>query len=92
MVNNPVSIEPTNGQLEKVMVFPNPTIGLINISLNSLPGKTAMVEISNMEGKIVHSKTFNKGIGIDMTDNPKGIYMIILIVDGEILVRRICLQ
>lgn len=82
----------TQTESENVSIFPNPTSGLINVSLNSLPDKTAIVEVSNLAGKVIKSNTFKKCIGIDMTDNPKGIYIIKLLIDDEIIVKKICVQ
>jgi len=92
MVNNPVSIDQINGTGAGVMVFPNPTNGWINISLNSLSGKTAIAEIYNVQGKVILIKTFINSIRIDMTGHPKGIYCIKLHMDNEINVYKICIQ
>ncbi|MEI7727738.1 MAG: putative Ig domain-containing protein, partial [Bacteroidota bacterium] len=92
LVNNPVFVEQINGQGAGVMVFPNPTTGLINISLNSLSGESAIVEVCNLQGKVVHSNSFKKCIRIDMTDYPKGIYILKLLIDHEITVRKIFIQ
>ena len=92
MVNNPVAIEPINGQSAGVRIFPNPTSGLINISLNSLPGKTAIAKVYNIQGKVIHESTFKNCTRIDITDSPKGIYIIKISIDNEITIHKICIQ
>lgn len=92
MVNNPVSIEPVNGQLEGVLIFPNPTNGLINISSSSLPGITAMVEIRDQKGKAILKNTFEKEIVINLADRPKGMYFINLTVDHQTFMRKVCVE
>ncbi|MCX6267421.1 MAG: putative Ig domain-containing protein [Bacteroidetes bacterium] len=73
-------------------IFPNPTSGLINISLNAFSGNKAIAEVRTLQGKAVLSTSFNKYGCIDMTGNPKGIYILKLLVGNEITVRKICLQ
>jgi len=92
MINNPVSIEPVNGQLEGVLIFPNPTNGLINISSSSLPGITAMVEIRDQKGKAILKNTFEKEIVINLADRPKGMYFINLTVDHQTFMRKVCVE
>jgi hypothetical protein len=92
MVNNSVSSETINGQHESIMIFPNPTNGPVSIALYSLPGETAIAEVINLQGKAISSNTFKKCIRIDMTNHPKGIYILKLLVDNEITIRKICIQ
>jgi hypothetical protein len=91
-VNNPVSIDQIIGQHDAIKIFPNPTSGLINISLKSLPGETAIAEVYNLQGKVIRTNTFKKSIHMDMTDSPKGIYILKLLIDNEITVSKICIQ
>jgi hypothetical protein len=73
-------------------IFPNPSNGLINISSNELSGKTVILEISNLEGKVIFKDTIVNNISIDISSRPKGIYVIKLIVDNEIITSNICLE
>jgi hypothetical protein len=81
-------------QLEEqpARVFPNPTSGVVNISLASLPLTTALAEIYNLQGKVIRKETFRKNTRIDMSDCPKGIYFLRLLVDNEITVSKIIVQ
>ena len=88
----PVSIDPVNGERTLISIFPNPTSGMINISLNSLPSNTAIAEVCNLQGKVIRTNTFKKFIRIDMTNNPKGFYLLKLLVDNEITICKICIQ
>jgi hypothetical protein len=92
MVNNPVSINQINGKREGVMIFPNPTSGLINISFDVFSGKSAIAEIRNPEGKIILIKSFENKMSIDLTGNPRGIYIIKLLNDHEMIVRKVVLN
>jgi hypothetical protein len=92
MVNNPVSINQINGKREGVMIFPNPTSGLINISFDVFSGKSAIAEIRNPEGKIILIKSFENKMSIDLTGNPRGIYIIKLLNDREMIVRKVALN
>ncbi|MEI7501278.1 MAG: putative Ig domain-containing protein, partial [Bacteroidota bacterium] len=92
IVNNPVSIDQINGQNDAIKIFPNPTSGLINISFNSLSGETAIAEVYNLQGEVIRTNTFRQSFRMDMTNNPKGIYILKLLFDDEIIVRKICIQ
>jgi hypothetical protein len=91
-VNSPASIDPVNGQLEGVLIFPNPTIGLINISFDSFKGKNATFELRNPEGKILLMKSFENKMSIDLTGNPEGIYILKLHNDHVMIVRKVIMQ
>jgi hypothetical protein len=75
-----------------IRIFPNPTSGLINISSGSLTGTSAMIEIRNLEGKIILNDTFKHETSIDLTSMPKGIYVITLISGNEISISKFCLE
>jgi len=92
VVNNPVSIEQINGQREGVVIFPNPTSGLINVSSDAFQGKPAMVEIRNPEGRVILIKSYENKMSIDLTGNPRGIYIIKLYNDHEMTVRKVVLN
>ncbi len=81
-------------QIEKqgIRIFPNPTNGLINISLDALLDKTTIVEISNLEGQVILTNTFKNNISIDFTDKPKGIYIIKLFIDNKTIISKVCIE
>jgi hypothetical protein len=92
MVNNPVSIDQINGQREGVRIFPNPTSGLINVSLDAFSGKTVIVEISDLMGEVLLKNTFINSITMNLADKPKGLYILKLQIDNEIIIRKVCLK
>jgi len=73
-------------------IFPNPTSGLINISSDAFSDKLAIIEISNIEGKVILKNSFKNDISIDLTSRPNGIYVMKLILDSEIITNKICLE
>jgi hypothetical protein len=92
VVNPPVSIEQKNGKCEGLMIFPNPTSGFINLLFDKFSGKNAMIEIRNPAGRVILVKSFENKIGIDLTGNPGGIYVIKLFNDQETVVRKVVLN
>jgi hypothetical protein len=64
----------------------------LNISLEPLSGKTAIVEISNPKGKVILIKSFENKISIDLTGKPKGIYVLKLLNNSEMIVRKVVLN
>ncbi len=90
LIEDPSAIDQTEEQV--IRIFPNPTNGLLNISVNSLPDETVFAVINDLQGKVIQTKTFKKSIRIDMTDHAKGIYILKLLHDNQITVRKICIQ
>ncbi|MCX6285889.1 MAG: putative Ig domain-containing protein [Bacteroidetes bacterium] len=90
IIGYPTAIDQMEGQT--VRIFPNPTSGLINLTLKSTAVNTAIAEVYNLQGKVIKTGTFNKCIRMDMTGNPKGIYILKLLIDDEISVSKICIQ
>jgi hypothetical protein len=73
-----------------VIIFPNPSTGRIRISLDQYDGKTASFEILDLAGQRIMKNIFTNDISIDLADKPKGMYILKLSVDDEIIIRRIC--
>jgi hypothetical protein len=73
-------------------IFPNPSTGPLTLSFALVPNKTAMVEISNLEGEIIFKNKVENYSTIDMSDARKGIYLIKLFIDDKILINKVCLE
>jgi Tol biopolymer transport system component len=68
---------------QKAMLYPNPTKGLIAISLGTSQSHESLVEIHNLQGTQVFSITFQNTTSatIDLTGNAAGIYVVKVISD-----------
>jgi hypothetical protein len=75
-----------------LIIFPNPTNGLATISLGRFPDRKIVAEIFDLEGKVIHNLSFRKSVTFDMSDYPKGLYIIRLHVDNELIVSKIGVQ
>jgi hypothetical protein len=86
-----VSVKETVKQ--NAILFPNPTTGQFSISFGSTP-KLAVAEIYNTEGKLVLKKIFkNAGNAVfDLNDFSKGVYVLMLNIDGKKLNKKFCLD
>jgi hypothetical protein len=88
----PAAINQTIEQNKGFRIFPNPSNGLINISSYELLRKTTMLEISDLEGKVILKDKFINDINIDLTSKSKGIYVIKLITESDIFTSNICIE
>ena len=79
---------------KNINIFPNPTKNRINISFGSLKYKEALVDITDISGKIVLSNTYQNVLTatIDLTGIPKGIYILNLSVEGNKQNKNICIE
>lgn len=87
----PTEIKQESGQMKSFKIFPNPCTGRFTLSFPGLPGKTAMVEISDPEGKIVYKRIIENQATIDLPGTRKGLYLVKLISDNEIMITKVCL-
>ncbi len=79
---------------ENVKIYPNPTKDKFNISFDTKLNKNVIVEVSNVDGKLLLSKSFHNisETTIDLTGFAKGIYILKLNVDGKIFSQKIFLE
>jgi hypothetical protein len=89
-VEEPTSINQIKGQ--GVRIFPNPTRRFFNISVNAVSDEAIIVEMRNLEGKVIQKNTFKNYIGIDLADKPKGMYILNLSIGNEIIHRKVCIE
>ena len=74
---------------QDIAIYPNPTTGIISI----LGKNIESIEIVNIEGQIIKLiKLNNEKYNIDLSALPKGIYMIKIITDKEIMTKKIVLE
>jgi hypothetical protein len=73
-------------------IFPNPGTCRFMLSFSPVPGKTATVEISNLEGQVIYKRIIENQETIDLSGTRKGIYLVKLLVDNEILNSKVCLE
>ena len=91
-VQAPFVIEPLNDKETGVKIFPNPSSGLIYLSTEEHAYKTGVVRISDLEGKVIFSSSFNNPMSIDLKLQPKGVYIVSLQFEQEQMVRKIYLK
>jgi hypothetical protein len=79
---------------ENVKIYADPTSSLLNIAFSSIPTKNAIIEVYNTEGKKILSKSIRNTANaiIDLTGNPKGVYLVKLSFGGEIINRKFYLK
>jgi hypothetical protein len=77
-----------------IEIYPIPSNGILYFEFSRLEGTTVMIEVYNPEGKKILSTTFEKvsKSTIDLTGNPKGVYILRIKTGSEQLYKKICLQ
>jgi uncharacterized repeat protein (TIGR01451 family) len=72
-------------------VFPNPNKGVFTVKLNTIKTEKIELNILNYLGQTIKSEFINSNNyskEFDLTDVPKGIYLIKLTINGQSLVKR----
>jgi hypothetical protein len=92
VADNPTFINQLYAQ--NISIYPNPAKGQLNITFGTISNKNAIVEIFGMQGKLAFSNSyqnFSSAI-VDLNSIPKGLYLLKITIDGEIINKRICLE
>ena len=82
MTERTVSIE------NKLAVYPNPTKGIINLTVTGDANKVTSVEILNVLGKVVYSSKHYQSI-INLSNHAAGIYFVRVLMDSKIITTKI---
>lgn len=84
----------SSGQLKEmeIKIFPNPTDGLLNVTLSPSSGTSADIEIINPEGEIILRETFMNSTILDFSGKPKGLYLVKVLPESGIFFRKFCIE
>ncbi len=82
-LGNPVSRQEINNEQESIIIYPNPTTGIVNISGNNIE----KIELMNLQGKIEDCIiTENK---IDLFAQSNGVYFIRVTTKEKVIIEKI---
>jgi hypothetical protein len=80
----------------ELMLYPNPSDGLIHIQSTELHPGNLHLEVINTNGQVVHQCQVlhlnKKDINIDLSGSSKGIYIVKLVTEDEIKVGKVVLR
>ena len=67
--------------IKSILLYPNPTDGVVNVVIDATPGEELRVEITSTMGQILYSETFPANSGgikkqINLSAYSKGIYYV----------------
>ena len=82
--DTPEFVADMSGTEHAVKVYPNPSKGLFNIQLGNSAAGT--IEVYDMMGRSVKTIELNSAdteYKLDLTNFPKGLYMLNMIIDGN---------
>ena len=89
--SNTIDIEVLRTDVVKTSIYPNPSIGQVNIEVSAGEGKKVVANIYDSQGKLVISNVINAiseasemKSTIDAGALSKGVYFVILNIDGNI--------
>lgn len=91
-ITYPVSMDDTTASGHGVKVFPDPTTGMIRLSLSPAPEKPVIAEVYSLQGVRVATEPFRQDLCLDLSGCPKGPYLVMLRTDDRILVRKMVIR
>ncbi|MCG8697454.1 MAG: fibronectin type III domain-containing protein, partial [Bacteroidales bacterium] len=72
-------------------IYPNPSNGLFNVSLNN--DNTALIKIINLAGEVVYQSEIQNGLNsIDASSLNQGIYLVHISTSTKAIIKRIIIQ
>lgn len=78
------------GQLNNVLVYPNPSVGTLNVALIEKANST--VTVLNMLGEVVASQTKNTQLfTFDINNHPNGVYFIRITTGDKVTTKKVLL-
>ena len=90
-----VSSTSIDDQISTFEVYPNPNNGVFNISFESPLKQNVTIEVFNMLGNVIYTKTLSKNIGnfnVELSDISSGVYFIKLDSNEKIFHKKISIQ
>jgi len=89
-------IEDINGSNMNITLYPNPNKGLFNINISSNQNAEMILELTDLQGKIVYtndiSKTMMYQSSIDVSDLADGVYYLKVIAGNSIKVKKLIIN
>ncbi len=77
-------------------IYPNPSSGVINISIGDNTNKPSTLSITNIQGAVVYEEQdpFRResNFTIDLSDKAEGVYFVKLRIDDQIVVKKLVIQ
>ena len=78
-------------------VYPNPTRGLLNISIQANDLQNVSIELLNSLGEVVSNKNLIEFQGeinesFDISSEPSGVYLLRILLDGKVVTRKVTLN
>jgi hypothetical protein len=93
----PVGVGSISG-LQNLDMYPNPTNGKFTVSFTAdRTVKQLQVNVTNMTGQVVMQRTYENASGkfsteLDMTSEPRGLYFVEFVADGERMIRKLVIN
>ena len=83
--------------IESFKVYPNPNDGYFTIEIESYKAEDIVLEIVNISGQVIQTQHVESLIGkrvidVNLSELSKGLYFVKLIVNNEIISRRVIVQ
>lgn len=79
----------------EVSIYPNPTTGMVDVKINGI--SDAVLSISNMQGALIYSENLNSYNAavkkhFDLSNLPKGIYLVRVMNEKENILKKLIIQ
>jgi PKD repeat protein len=93
-LNSTVGVNANKKVEESVIIYPNPSNGMVNISFDGSVINQANLKVVNQMGQVVLENNINEptsSINLDLSNFAKGVYTINIISDGIIVTKKVTL-
>lgn len=90
----PTGINEAVGVEQVIEIFPNPSNGVFSIHSEAVNNEEQHIEVYNLLGAIVHTSPKSKlsGYTLDLSQQPKGVYVVKVYSGGRCAMRRVVVE
>jgi hypothetical protein len=75
-------------------IYPNPSNGIFNLSINQATSEQVKIKVLSITGSVIYeNENFsNNNIELNLKENKPGLYLVLVIKNGESFSKKIILQ
>lgn len=92
VVDSETATNVNNLEISGVKVFPNPVNNVLAVEIQSGKANNAVFNLSDMSGRLVLTKEFNRSANIDVSNLHNGVYLYEIISDNKTSVGKLVKQ
>ncbi len=89
----PVAVTDVDASTGKLIIYPNPTEGNLDVTINGELHGSLRLSLVNVDGKLIEEKILDEhstgNVNFDLSDHPSGVYYVRVVAQGKSTVAKV---